>query len=367
MIKETVRARLQRCRAPSMLAAVLSLFLAFSFSSVSAHPGGRDSHGGHQDRSTGKYHFHEGPLAGQEFNSKEEALRALRSQPASQPAAPSPPSPSQPSPEETRPAAAPPSGQTITLASWNVRNLSNRGRSEAELGIISLIVFRYDFIALQEVLDREVVERIKKILKEDFRADYAFEVSEQVGHEKKERYAFLWRADKVVQLAPGKFYADPGDKFEREPFCASFRAGTFDWTICTVHLLFGNNEEERRPELRQLDDVYRTFRDAGSEKDVIICGDFNFGPDDEGWAELKAEDGMKFAIEPPGKTTIGDVSLYDNCWWSAASAEIVADSSGIFEFDELMYPPGTREVVNRLTSDHRPISIRVRIDAGDDD
>lgn len=299
-MKEKRRAWRLKCSTSSVFAVVLALFLTCSLSSVRAHPGGRDSHGGHVNRSTGKYHFHEGPLAGQEFSSKEEALRALEgSRPASQPVTASPPSPSQPSLEETRPATAPPSGQTITLASWNLRNLSTNGRSDAELGIISLIVFRYDFLALQEVLDREVVERIQRILKDDFRADYAFEVSEQVGHNKKERYAFLWRTDKVAQVAPGKFYTDPGDKFEREPFCASFRAGTFDWTECTVHLLFGSGEEERRPELLQLDDVYRTMRDAGNEKDVIICGDFNFGPDDEGWAQLKAEDGMRFAIAPP--------------------------------------------------------------------
>jgi endonuclease/exonuclease/phosphatase family metal-dependent hydrolase len=137
--------------------------------------------------------------------------------------------------------------------------------------------------------------------------------------------------------------------------------------MCTVHLLFGNSEDDRRPELLQLDDVYRTFRDAGTEKDIIICGDFNFGPDDVGWAELKAEDDMQFAIKPPGKTTIADVSLYDNCWWPGATTEIVVDSGHIFAFDEVMYPVGSRKEANRLTSDHRPISVRVRIGDGDDD
>jgi len=163
------------------------------------------------------------------------------------------------------------------------------------------------------------------------------DVSEKIGHNKKERYAFLCRKDKVTQLRPGALYADPGDKFEREPFCAAFRSGTFDWEICTVHILFGDSEEERRPELLELDNVYRTRRDAGNEKDVIICGDFNFGPDDAGWSELKAEDGMKFAIAPPADTTIfKKISLYDNCWWPAASSEIIADSGIIFEFDKLM-------------------------------
>ena len=32
----------------------------------------------------------------------------------------------------------------IHLASWNIRNISTGSRSDAELGIIALIVFRYD-------------------------------------------------------------------------------------------------------------------------------------------------------------------------------------------------------------------------------
>ena len=91
-------------------------------------------------------------------------------------------------------------GDTISIASWNIRNVSDRSRSDAELGIISLVLFRYDFIALQEVLDETVIERIREILKRDFRVDYDSAVSPRVGRKKKERYAFLWRKDKVAPL-----------------------------------------------------------------------------------------------------------------------------------------------------------------------
>ena len=256
---------------------------------------------------------------------------------------------------------------TISIASWNIRNISDKSRSDAELGIISLILFRYDFIALQEVIDEMVIGRVQEILKEDFRVDYEFSVSAQVGRNKKERYAFLWRKDKVESVMEARIYPDSADRFEREPYCGTFKTGKFDWTICTIHLLYGDSEADRRPELAGLDEVYRDERDSGSEKDVLICGDFNFDPDDAGWAELKAEDGVSFAIGPPMKTTIADKSLYDNCWWPEATREIVEGSGSVFEFDELMYPAGTRKEANRLTSDHRPISIRVRTDMPDDD
>lgn len=45
--------------------------------SGAAHSGGLDKIGCHHDRKNGGYHCHRGPLAGQAFSSKEEALKAL--------------------------------------------------------------------------------------------------------------------------------------------------------------------------------------------------------------------------------------------------------------------------------------------------
>ena len=50
-----------------------------------AHSGGLDSIGCHHDRKKGGYHCHRGPLAGQSFSSKEEALKALEKQKLDQP------------------------------------------------------------------------------------------------------------------------------------------------------------------------------------------------------------------------------------------------------------------------------------------
>ena len=44
---------------------------------VEAHPGGKDGQGGHHQRATGTYHFHDGPLVGQTFASKAAGSAAL--------------------------------------------------------------------------------------------------------------------------------------------------------------------------------------------------------------------------------------------------------------------------------------------------
>ena len=80
---------------------------------------------------------------------------------------------------------------TIPIASWNIQNVSDRSRSDAELGIIGLVLFRYDFIALQEVLDEEVIARVRRILKQDFRVDYDIAVSPLSGPVRRVKYAAL--------------------------------------------------------------------------------------------------------------------------------------------------------------------------------
>ena len=44
---------------------------------ASAHGGGLDAQGGHRDRKANNYHFHQGPLDGNTYASKEAAARAL--------------------------------------------------------------------------------------------------------------------------------------------------------------------------------------------------------------------------------------------------------------------------------------------------
>ena len=71
------------------------------FSSVAlGHGGGTDSLGCHHDRPRGGYHCHTGPLAGQSFSTKEEALRVLEGNDGSLPTEPGPAKPPPVAPPE---------------------------------------------------------------------------------------------------------------------------------------------------------------------------------------------------------------------------------------------------------------------------
>lgn len=60
-----------------IILALLS-FLLLNFNNYAlAHRGRTDAYGGHNNKASGTYHFHSGPLAGQVFSSKAEALDVL--------------------------------------------------------------------------------------------------------------------------------------------------------------------------------------------------------------------------------------------------------------------------------------------------
>ena len=87
-------------------------------------------------------------------------------------------------------------------------------------------------------------------------------MSAQVGRGVKERYAFLWRPDKVERLDDGQFYPSPDDRLIRPPFWVSFRAGNFDFTLITIHSIFGDRIGERRAEAALMAEVWQTVQDA---------------------------------------------------------------------------------------------------------
>ena len=134
--------------------------------------------------------------------------------------------------------AAAAGAQTISVASWNIRIFSTGSRDDAELELICDRLQQFDLIAIQEVRDREVVNRTLALLGQRGAA-YDALVSEQVGRGVKERYAFLWRQDAVQALGEGVVWPDDGDLFIREPYIATFRAGHFDFTLITLHAIFG--------------------------------------------------------------------------------------------------------------------------------
>jgi hypothetical protein len=112
-------------------------------------------------------------------------------------------------------------GNTISIATFNIRIFSNNSRDDEELLQICNILKEFDFIALQEARDTEVLDRTVLMLKNRFHLNYSYLASKKVGTERvKEIYVYLYRADRVKAVKNFGVYPDPEDDFIRKPFIA---------------------------------------------------------------------------------------------------------------------------------------------------
>jgi len=254
----------------------------------------------------------------------------------------------------------------ITISSFNIRIFSNKSRTDEELQFIAQILKHYDLIAIQELRDETVLKRTIRLLK-SMGYEYDYEISPAVGRQVKENYAFLYRKDKITVKQKGQLYVEKDDLLIREPFYAWFQSNNFDFILVTTHLLYGENAAHRRPEIIAMAKVYNYIQTQyPHESDVILLGDFNLEPTDDGWDALKRLPTMTYLIKPPEKTTITDTSLYDNFWFQRSYVREYIGQSGVIRFDENIFQNNDHQA-KLAVSDHRPIWARFSVSMADDD
>jgi len=262
--------------------------------------------------------------------------------------------------------------ESIKLATWNIRILSNGSRDDTELAQIADILQRYDLIAIQEARDTIVLDRLLTILPE-----YNYIASSPVGRTVKEIYAFFYKPSVISTIGTAYTFPDPNDDFIREPFVGCFKSGNFDFTLVTIHVLYGDSEAERREEIKLLDDVLLNVDENNggekdiillgdfnfdSTKDIILLGDFNFDSTDSGWQTTTYDP----VISPSTKTTISDSSSYDNIWINPDYTSEYQELLEVYKFDEVEFNNDDK-AASLAVSDHRPVAVIFNTDSQDDD
>ena len=258
----------------------------------------------------------------------------------------------------------------LRLAAWNIRIMSNKSRTDAELMEIARTLADYDFIAIVELRDEAVLKRTQRILLQMGKA-YDYQFSPAVGRGVKERYAFLYKKDLVSVVSPGELYpdaADGKDDFSRDPYWATFRAGEFDFSVIAVHVIWGDTVGPRKAEVRALAGVYKYVQAAnGAEDDVLLVGDFNRNPTDaDAYSRIMAIPSMTRLFELPQKSHIRDSSLYDNIFFQSDYVTEYLNRSGIDRFDETDFGNDDK-AANLAVSDHRPVWAVFSVTQDDDD
>lgn len=268
------------------------------------------------------------------------------------------------------------SSQTITVASFNTLHLG--WNNQKDLIRFAHTVALFDIVALQEVMNEDTLKRVISLLESETKTPWAYIISsEKIGRTSyKEFYAVVYRTDRIefVQGSAG-IWKDDGDKFEREPFFATFRSGNFDFTLLVMHSKFDGKKEVMRKEAASLADVFVSIQESDpNEQDIILLGDFNLAPSDTGWQQMRLIPTATHLLSDTVKTTIGTsgslANSYDNIWiqmkytrWEySGTAQAQHEVFRLFESS-----PNPVLDVRKYISDHLPIYAVFYTGRSDDD
>jgi endonuclease/exonuclease/phosphatase family metal-dependent hydrolase len=278
-----------------------------------------------------------------------------------------------PPPESTAPAAdralptfEGPVRPSVTLATFNIQVLgqSKLGKPAVVATLVD-VVNDYDLVAVQEI--RDATETTAGAFRDALNAGpepYAVIVGPRLGRtSSKEQYAFFYR-ERAVEPLPGAYtYADPGDRFEREPYIVPFRVRGggpgFDFVCVNVHTKPEDATAEIAALVDVVADVQQRFPDEG---DIIVLGDFNADGayyDEDGAAQPLRAPAFRWLIPNDTDTTVAaSANTYDRVVWVAAETDPnYAGTWGVRRFDE---EPAflARGAAAATVSDHYPVWVR---------
>ena len=279
--------------------------------------------------------------------------------------------------------------ERLLVATWNVANLGVQERREKDHLLIAEIVSWFDLVALQEVNnDLSGLRSIQQHLSPSFRLLF----SDAAGNE--ERMAFIYDSEKLSLLEEvGEVAIPPSDithirlpgieqrfdGFDRNPYLAGFRSGSFFFVLVNVHLYFGSDSAismNRRSletyAVARWSDLRRQSPYSYS-RDIIVLGDFNLPKAEPGDPIYDALTKRGLHL-PKHSTQIGSTIETDNhydqvAFFPGETAQEFTDNSGVFDFDSVLFRTlwedrSTEEFfayMRYYMSDHRPLWAEFRV------
>ncbi len=267
--------------------------------------------------------------------------------------------------------------ENVVIASWNIAQFSNRKKARA-LQYIADICERFDIVAIQEV--KSHLGGLSK-LQELLPGHYQILVSDPTGNH--ERLAFLYDKRTVISTGlvceiafNGTLESPEVFQFQRTPYCASFRAGRFDFTLVSVHIAEGSRLREvglavRKREIEELVAFIKreAARKQGSvfDPDFFLVGDFNIQADgDIFFQALTGGPEPRFKM-PPGMNAMGtnydQTKTFDKIAWIPSDEFDFTGKFGVIPFGKVLYQERGQpaDAARREMSDHLPLWAEFRV------
>lgn len=292
--------------------------------------------------------------------------------------------------------------ENLLIATWNIRafgSLTRRWTARSNdspkrdfrgLRVIAEVVSRFDVVAVQEVVgDLRALRAMMELLGEQWGFLMTDVTLGDAGNN--ERMAFVFDRSRVRPsglacelVLPPKWMKDEGEdvlrrQFARTPYAVSFKAGDKAFILVTLHVDFGEDADERTPELKAIARWLASWarRENRWHNNLIALGDFNIDRrGDKRWRAFTStgltvpEDlnKVKRSIFSKADDPTTD-KFYDQIAWFKSTSGIPRLSmthlrSGHFDFLPHVYGNTslTRRSVSFRISDHYPLWSEFELD-----
>lgn len=161
----------------------------------------------------------------------------------------------------------------VLVCTWNLRDFG-RTRSDEEIAYIAQTIKHCDVLAIQEVVagpgGAQAVARLTlQLNRTGGRWDYVISDATSSSAYKRERYAFIWKTNRVTKVGAARLEKQYHLKIDREPFYIDFRQGKHTFTLAGFHAITAKQQPEK--EVKYL----RYVSALKGPHPLVFCGDFN--------------------------------------------------------------------------------------------
>lgn len=281
--------------------------------------------------------------------------------------------------------------QNLIIGTWNIRsfgglfsewgeNPASPKRNLRALAIIAEIVSRLDIVAIQEV--RRETTAIRYLQDEFLGPNWGLILSDVTAGDcgNEERLAFIYDKRRVSPsglageiVLPATPEGSPAEQFCRTPYLVGFQAREDHFTLLTAHINYGQNPQDRLPELTALANyTAREIRDRAispesEERNLIVLGDMNI--DRRGENPLFDAFVSTGLYVPPQitdlKTTYNtEPKHYDQIGWFMDQRSTLRynDRAGIIDFSGAVFQEMSNFLMSFRVSDHFPLWVEFNLD-----
>jgi deoxyribonuclease-1-like protein len=241
------------------------------------------------------------------------------------------------------------------LLSWNLENFG-QSKSAQEIAFIANTIQNYDIIAIQEVVagygGAQAVARLADALnRTGAKWDYVISDPTSSSAYKKERYAFIWKTNKVQKKGDAWLEKKNNLEIDREPYYCTFQYEKKVFTVVNFHAITKSKQPET--EIK----YFKFLPDEYPQLHLIFTGDFNCPQSHTVFNPLKKMGyipiliGQKTSLKQACKNNECLASEFDNIFFQPSKFKKI-DAGSILFYKNFNSLKDARSI-----SDHIPIWI----------